>query len=345
MFSPKLSNLFIFITTFILLILFGELILRIFFFDEYSLHYENILHNFSDSSIGPIFIYNDSSDIKYYLKPNSSAENYYYINSFGFRDNQYTKEKPQNTSRIIFLGDSVVFGSHSKINQTFVKILEKRLNTYYGQKIEVWNAGLAGYNTVQEEILLKERILQFNPDIVLLGFIMNDFGSFPVQIEKKDNSTFIVKYENLDGFPLVTEKVPEISLFLVRESYFFRFLNIRLSNILKKSYKSNRLATLNSIIRMHTLLKKEDRQFIVIIFPTVKNYSHYEDLETHQWLAEKLNESEIRYYDLYNDIKGYNYLNFKTDKEDIYHYNEYGNKVIAGLLFNYFLNESVIAKD
>lgn len=50
------------------------------------------------------------------------------INSRGFRDYEYTIEKPQNTYRIIVLGDSFTFGLGVELNETYPKLLEESIN-------------------------------------------------------------------------------------------------------------------------------------------------------------------------------------------------------------------------
>ncbi|MEA3357480.1 MAG: hypothetical protein U9Q67_03530 [Patescibacteria group bacterium] len=43
-----------------------------------------------------------------------------------------------------------------------------------GVTYEVLNMGISGYNTIQEYLLLKDKGLKFQPDLVLLGFFYND---------------------------------------------------------------------------------------------------------------------------------------------------------------------------
>lgn len=111
-----------------------------------------------------------------------TEEGYYYdmtvdTNSIGLRDRELTRPKPPKTHRILFSGDSVTFGTGVDVRDTFVKALENRLNRHAkpGWRFEVVNYGLGGYNTRQELELLKEtRAMQYEPDLVLLGVVMND---------------------------------------------------------------------------------------------------------------------------------------------------------------------------
>ena len=97
------------------------------------------------------------------------------INSDGFRDRNFSVEKPNNTVRIMALGDSFVFGLGVELNDSYPKQLEILLNKNKGeQNYEVLNFGVPGYNTKQEVEMLKEKGLKYKPDIVILGYLGND---------------------------------------------------------------------------------------------------------------------------------------------------------------------------
>lgn len=90
----------------------------------------------------------------------------------GTRINDYPLEKIKDIRRILFIGDSVV-------GQGMVDGALKKL---YGEKYyEYWNAGVAGYNTVEEVLYYKKFDLnKINPDHVILIFNFNDYSTTPV---------------------------------------------------------------------------------------------------------------------------------------------------------------------
>ena len=70
------------------------------------------------------------------------------LNSLGYRDFEYSQERPKNTFRILVMGDSMTFGSGiDKISDTYPKKLEVLLNKGSKQKFEVINIAYPGYNT------------------------------------------------------------------------------------------------------------------------------------------------------------------------------------------------------
>lgn len=100
------------------------------------------------------------------------------INSNGFRDYEYHKDKGSTTFRILVLGDSFTFGIGVDMEETYPKLLEKMLNRHLGekgpQKYEVINAGADGYGTEQEYLYLENLGNQYRPDLVIIGLYSND---------------------------------------------------------------------------------------------------------------------------------------------------------------------------
>lgn len=98
------------------------------------------------------------------------------INSDGIRDREFSVEKPPNVFRIVVLGDSFAFGQGVENNETFAKVLETFLNNNSKKwKYEVLNFGVPGYNTLQEVELFKRKALKYKPDMVIVGFVENDW--------------------------------------------------------------------------------------------------------------------------------------------------------------------------
>ncbi|NQS99904.1 MAG: hypothetical protein HQ595_02375 [Candidatus Omnitrophica bacterium] len=160
----------------------------------------------------------------------------YLINSFGFRDRDYTYEKPANTFRILVLGDSFTEGHGVEIEQTFAKIFEKKLNQRPGQNIdyEVINCGVGGYSPLLEYLLLSEKALQFKPDMVVICY---DFTDLYDDYEYA-KTTFFDK----DGLPLKCIPYKRIrsyssnplERFLIRHSRFYVYTESRIN---KKLFK------------------------------------------------------------------------------------------------------------
>ncbi|OIN89639.1 hypothetical protein AUJ59_00955 [Candidatus Beckwithbacteria bacterium CG1_02_47_37] len=95
-------------------------------------------------------------------------------NSLGFRDREHSFDKPEDTYRILILGDSIAYGQMVEFKDIFPVRLEEKLNETGGQAVEVINMSLMGWNTVEQLQVLTVYGLRFQPDLVVIGFYLND---------------------------------------------------------------------------------------------------------------------------------------------------------------------------
>lgn len=98
------------------------------------------------------------------------------INSSGFRDNEFNLAKPSDVIRIAVLGDSQEEALQVPLEDTWQKIMAKKLSDQLAKKVETYNFGISGYGTDQEWLVLREKVWQFSPDMVILAFSPNDVG-------------------------------------------------------------------------------------------------------------------------------------------------------------------------
>ena len=121
---------------------------------------------------------------------------YVTINSQGFRGKDWVMEG-QSSCRIIVLGGSTVFGQGaSGDDKVFVSVLEWLLNeslTSMPWGVEVLNAGVTGYDSAQELVLLTTRLLDYRPDVALIFDGWNDLyfaGIRPQGVQDPVSPTF-----------------------------------------------------------------------------------------------------------------------------------------------------------
>ncbi|MGH0030256.1 MAG: SGNH/GDSL hydrolase family protein [Myxococcota bacterium] len=96
------------------------------------------------------------------------------INAQGFRGGDWELERKPGTRRVIVLGGSTAFGkAASSDSRTFAARLEYRLQRR--RATEVWSAGVIGYDSNQEAILLRSRLLDYRPDLLIFFDGWNDF--------------------------------------------------------------------------------------------------------------------------------------------------------------------------
>jgi hypothetical protein len=96
-------------------------------------------------------------------------------NQFGFNDRDYSLQKTAGVFRIMVVGDS--FGWAGGLEDNYTAILERQFESRDGaHKIDVVNTGYPGTHTAEQLVMLRKFGLQYNPDLVILGFFAgNDF--------------------------------------------------------------------------------------------------------------------------------------------------------------------------
>lgn len=107
------------------------------------------------------------------------------LNGFGHRDREFTVPKPDDTYRIVLLGDSFTEGAGLTRDQTFGRLLEASLNQRVNGAgtVEVYNLGHCGLNAAEEVALLLRDGPQLAPDLVVLSYVVvNDAETHPLTV-------------------------------------------------------------------------------------------------------------------------------------------------------------------
>lgn len=103
-------------------------------------------------------------------------------NNFGMRDTEPVPIEDDSVFRIVVLGDSFTFGFRVAGEETYPSVLEERLNQGAAEKrFDVLNLGVSGYNTQDEALVLEHKALAWQPDLVIVGYVLNDPETEPVQ--------------------------------------------------------------------------------------------------------------------------------------------------------------------
>lgn len=136
-------------------------------------------------------------------------------NSLGLRDDEFVLD---DQPTIMFLGDSFVWGLDAEANERFSELLKPRMTGY-----KILAAGVSGYGTDQEYLLLKKLWPKVKPAVVVLIFCTDN--------DRGDNSTNI-RYEGYqkpyfataaDGsLVLQGQPVPKSRLQAIKEDWLVR---------------------------------------------------------------------------------------------------------------------------
>lgn len=125
-------------------------------------------------SPNPLIGYEPVPDFDFEGKTDSFHDYVGTSNSLGFRDREHTLVKEPGTSRILLLGDSVAAGQGVRLaKNAFPALVEQQL-LEAGLPIELINFAVTGYNTQQEVWTLHDKGLDFDPDLVVVAYCLND---------------------------------------------------------------------------------------------------------------------------------------------------------------------------
>ena len=115
-------------------------------------------------------LYQYDPDLGFRVRPYINGNN-----QFGFNDRDYPLETEPGKFRLLVVSDSFNWAGGKDRNYT--ALLEKKFDNYYGQnQVEVINVGYPGTHTGEQLAMLKKYGLQYNPNLVVLGFFVgNDF--------------------------------------------------------------------------------------------------------------------------------------------------------------------------
>lgn len=112
----------------------------------------------------------------YTLKPGFRgyyAGNIISVNSQGFRGDEID-QNDTSALRIAIIGDSVAFGQGVAEDETLSELLETRLQDKTGDRVEVVNLGVPGYDTCQELQRFEQNMERIKPQVAVLVYYLND---------------------------------------------------------------------------------------------------------------------------------------------------------------------------
>ncbi|MFC2174018.1 SGNH/GDSL hydrolase family protein [Acidobacteriota bacterium] len=190
-------------------------------------------------------------------------------NTLGFRDRNYRIGKPTGFFRIAVIGDSFTWGHGVTAWDTYPKRMERALAGFNRSlQIEVPNCSQRGWNTVAELRALEKDVLLLEPDVVVVGFCLND----PEPSNPQDRDALLAE---------VKRHMPSSKLGanLYKWSSFYRFSFDRIENTRQRraflSYYqklydddySGWQACVEALSGMQERLSAQDIRFSVVIFP------------------------------------------------------------------------------
>ena len=317
----------------------GEFTLRLFGF-----------HGVRIGRTGPV-VKVDDEILDYRLRPDMDWVNDYgipvHINSKGWRDHEYDFVKGEGVFRILMLGDSVLNGHGVRIEDVYAKHLERRLNGSAGNvRFEVVMLSIGALSSIQEAHLLEVEGLKYDPDLVMVGYVLNDPGP---------GSRFTG--EGGDGGFCWT--IPHIKNYLKRSSLILHgyrtleWIGWKTGLKIGGSQLGDRLIDSDYYSRVHTdaenwgyvvrafekigaLCRARDIPAAVAIFPVIYRLDDYSWEQIHKKVADAAEKEGLMILDLLPVFRGLDEKEIRLGWGDYVHPNRHGHQVAGDAILQFF---------
>lgn len=234
------------------------------------------------------------------------------INSHGLRDREVPIAKPPGTRRIAVLGDSLIYGYGLPLEDTFAKQLETALRAQESGTWKVLGFGVPGYSTQQETEMYRSRAQRFDPDLVIVGYNLNDEQQQSLEIELFDRAYFSI-FANF---------------------YFVDFLEAAAWQPLRGRFGSERYAyqletdVREDFARLRSAVGPE-LPVLVVVFPFLVDFADYPYEPRHQRIARAAAANDLLLLDLLEAFRPYEAAALRVFDDDREHPNAEGQRLAA----------------
>ncbi len=284
------------------------------------------------------------------------------INSRGLRDREYAYGKEEGTYRVLVLGDSFVWGYGVEQDERYSDILGARLSS-----AEVLNMGVSGYGQDQELLLLKRDGIKYQPDLVIVNVhfnsdVWNNVSSSSYGYHKPlagDIREHRITWKNVpvprdsNGMTLnkwLSGRLALWNYLKIRkakgkliEDYFLDVIDSVTNSENSEIFTSDipgELMTCNLLDEIRSVALSIDAPLLAVLIPNILagTQSIKKDIRLNR-LRDCLKIKDISYLDLEPVFSNFfiqnpdKLLTFRHDR----HWNPQGHKVVAEVVFQYFL--------
>jgi hypothetical protein len=305
--------------------------------------------------LGPIVMVDDDV-VPFRGRPNAEyMDNRYGIpvkrNSKGWRDYEYAYEKEEGVFRIVALGDSVLNAHGVPQEDVYAKVLERKLNERESGHFEVIMLSLGALNTMHEAHLLEVEGVKYDPNMVLVGYIMNDPVGGPVKtirdpptgVGYKIKLFFKQSSLLLHSWQLVKRTAWQVMGWDLRfdaggghekleSDYYTEIHNDEKSwqNVVEGFTKIGRIAS--------------ERQIpgVVVIFPLLHRFAEYPWTELHAKVAEAAKREGLVVFDLVPTFSGIDEKEVRLGPGDYIHPNSIGHRLVGEAVYDFLQNQGFV---
>jgi lysophospholipase L1-like esterase len=270
----------------------------------------------------------------------------YDINSEGWRDREHELAKPPGTYRILSVGDSVTNGHGVESEEIYTRQLETLLNADPPSDLdyEVILITLGALNTEQEVHLAEAEGLRYDPDLIVVGYVLNDPAEGAslrrdrerarqrsmievIKEEAQRSSVIHLAYRTGQRLMWGARRAfgeAEVATYAT-DDYFAR---------LHRSPDSWARVT-GAFDRLERLSAETEVAVLVVVFPVLYDLESYPWAEAHGQVASAARERGFHVLDLLPAYQGHDPNDLQVVEGDHVHPNAAGHRIAAGAIERY----------
>lgn len=285
-----------------------------------SVQYDRWKTSFDNAGwLGKITVPSASSEMMWEYRP-YGRKDIIATNRYGFRDIDFeSTERPSNTFRVAFAGDSGTLGMGVSFDKIFVRQFELEANriTFVdrsrqqvaGYQVQALNFSVDGYNTKQIHEMVRTKALDFSPHKVVYVMHLNDFD-----------------FEWSSGSKILYFRKPR-SFFLLKAEQLYQ--EWEGDDYHRYHFRKNSEVVFRHILAMRDKMAEAEVRFQVILLPVFTHeFSDYPVRDLHQKIAGFAERNGVSFFDLLGS-----FIASEKSKShfasDVWHLNAAGHLFVA----------------
>ena len=122
-----------------------------------------------------------------------------------------SREKPKDEFRIVMVGDSSVWGTLLRLEQTMTgQINSAQLQSCDNRRVVAYNLGLGGKSALRDLLMISELVNNDQPDLIIWSFTMNTFSEADKSNEVFANANYgrTRALEEITGYHFLDDTTP-----------------------------------------------------------------------------------------------------------------------------------------
>lgn len=263
-------------------------------------------------------------------------------NSLGMRDREVSRKSP-TSQRILFLGDSVTFGHALPIEAAFVRRLEV-LYAKQDREVQVVNGAIYGWSTRQEYLFYEKHGLGLDPDLVLVGFVLNDVKELKQFVESSLDAESIAAVNAMSWLAEKTATVAAAKRVYVAVFAPHRRETTAVEDLVNRpdapEIRHAMGLVKQELTRIAELAAERGHRFGLVLFPFSFQFEGEGRDRPQKELTEFARSKGIPVLDTLPTLKKYPPMHVLLDQD---HFSAEGHQIVAGLIADWINSEGLLA--